>query len=210
MAQSADAVHRIRDQAKACAHPPEPQRCRAQPAVERRLLALRRPYLDDPIPPGRLCRRVEKHIQELIVLVAEPQAPPDNNAAERSLWAVVASRKISGGTQSRQATATKITPASIFGAWRPQGLNPLTACRQLLASPQTQTITPGRRDLTNEGRLDSRRPGSCEPAEPPPVARLRPAVAGSGPGTAPAVASPRCRAPRTAEAQCPQWPPPGW
>ena len=79
---------------------------------------------------------MESHIKELFVFVAEPEVPPDNNAAERSLRPVVVSRKISGGTRSRQGTGTKMTLASIFGTWRAQGLNPLTACRQLLTSPQ--------------------------------------------------------------------------
>ena len=68
--------------------------------------------------------------------MAEPQAPPGNNAAERSLRQLVVSRKISGGTRSHQGTDTKMTLASIFGTWRAQGLNPLTACQQLLTSPQ--------------------------------------------------------------------------
>ncbi len=62
--------------------------------------------------------------------------PQRNNAAERSLRHLVVSRKISGGTRSHQGTDTKMTLASIFGAWRAQGLNPLTACQQLLTSPQ--------------------------------------------------------------------------
>ena len=33
-------------------------------------------------------------------------------------------------------TETKMTLASVFGTWRAQGLNPLSACRQLLISPQ--------------------------------------------------------------------------
>ncbi len=40
---------------------------------------------------------MENHIKELFVFVAEPQVPPDNNAAERSLRHLVVSRKISGG-----------------------------------------------------------------------------------------------------------------
>ena len=60
----------------------------------------------------------------------------DLRTAERSLRPVVISRKISGGTRSQQGTETKITLASIFGAWRVHGLNPLTACKQLLASPK--------------------------------------------------------------------------
>ena len=79
---------------------------------------------------------MEKRIKELFVFVAEPEAPADNNAAERSLRPVAVSRKVSGGTRSEQGADAKMTLASIFGAWRAQGLNPLTACKQLLASPQ--------------------------------------------------------------------------
>ena len=50
-------------------------------ALERRLLVLCRPFLDDPSAvQARLCRRMENHIKEL-VFVAEPEVPPDNNAA---------------------------------------------------------------------------------------------------------------------------------
>ena len=65
-------------------------------------------------------------------------APPNWpwNAAERSLRPVVISRKVSGGTRSDQGTDTKMTLASVFGTWRAKGLNTLTACQQLLASPQ--------------------------------------------------------------------------
>ena len=91
------------------------------------------PYRDDPsAAQARLCRRMEKHIKELFVFVAEPGAPPDNNAAERSLRPVVISR----GTRSVLGTDTRMTLASVFGTWRAQALNPLTACRQLLTTPQ--------------------------------------------------------------------------
>ena len=79
---------------------------------------------------------VERHIKELFVFVAQPEVPPDNNAAERSLRPLVISRKISGGTRSERGTDTKMTLASLFGTWRAQGLNPLLACRELLVSPQ--------------------------------------------------------------------------
>ena len=79
---------------------------------------------------------MENHIKELFVFVAHPEVPPDNNAAERSLRPVVISRKVSGGTRSNQGTDTKMTLASLFGTWRAQGFNPLTACLQLLTSPQ--------------------------------------------------------------------------
>ena len=137
LARWADAVHGVYAKAKTLTHPSKQQRRRAQLALERRLLALCRPCLDDPsAPQAKLCRRIERHIKELFVFVSEPQTPPDNNAAERSLRHLVVSRKISGGTRSNLGTDTKLTLASIFGTWRAQGLNPLTACRQLLASPQ--------------------------------------------------------------------------
>ena len=141
LAQWADAVHRIYRQATAFSHPSShtswKQRRAAQLALEKRLLALCRPCLDDPLAvQGKLCRRIDKHLKELFVFVAQPEVPPDNNAAERSLRPLVISRKISGGTRSNQGTDAKMTLSSLFGTWRAQGLNPLTACRQLLTSPQ--------------------------------------------------------------------------
>ena len=141
LSQWAGAVHRLYRQAVAFAHPPEKQpekrRRTAQLALEKRLLALCRPFLNDSLAvQARLCRRVERHIKELFVFVAHPEVPPDNNAGERSLRPLVVSRKISGGTRSERGTDTKMTLASVFGTWRAQGLNPLTSCQQLLASPQ--------------------------------------------------------------------------
>ena len=142
LSQWADAVHQLYRQATAFTHPAEQQRRTAKMALERRLPVLCRPFLDDPSAvQARLCRRMENHIKELFVkelfvFVAEPEVPPDNNAAERSLRHLVVSRKVSGSTRSDRGTATKMTLASIFGAWRAQGLNTLNACRHLLASPQ--------------------------------------------------------------------------
>ena len=137
LAQWADAVHQLYRQATTFTHPSEPQRRTAQLTLERRLLALYRPFLDDPSAvQARLCRRMEKHIKELFVFVAQPEVPPDNNAAERSRRHLVVSRKVSGGTRSERGTDTKMTLASIFGTWRAQALNPIAACRRLLTSPQ--------------------------------------------------------------------------
>ena len=132
----ADALNQLYRQAATFTHAAEKQRRAAQLTLEQRLLALCRPYLDDPsAAQAKLCRRITNHIKELFVFVAEPETPPDNNAAERSLRHLVVSRKVSGGTRSEQGTHTKMTLSSIFGTWRAQGLNPLTSCRQLLASP---------------------------------------------------------------------------
>ena len=136
LARWADAVHGIYDRAKAFTHPQAKRRRTAQLALERQLLALGQPFRHDPsATQAKLCRRIERHIKELFVFVAEPAVPSDNNAAERSLRHLVISRKISGGTRSEQGTESKMTLASLFGTWRAQGLNPLAACRQLLVSP---------------------------------------------------------------------------
>ena len=69
LAQWADAVHSVYVQAKAFTHPSEQQRRIAQLALEQRLLALCRPYRDDPsAAQARLCRRMEKHIKEALRL----------------------------------------------------------------------------------------------------------------------------------------------
>ena len=132
LAKWADAVLELYRRARACTHPQAKRRRTAQLALERRLLALCQPFLDDPsATQAKLCRRIERHIKELFVFVAEPAVPSDNNAAERSRRHLV-----SGGTRSEQGTERKMTLASIFGTWRAQGLNPLAACRQLLVSPR--------------------------------------------------------------------------
>ena len=118
---------------------------REQLTLERRLLGLCRPFLEDPLAvQGKLCRRIERHIKslprtrygELFVFVSHPETPPDNNAAERSLRHLVISRKFSGGTRSEAGSGSKMTLASLFGTWRARGLNPLLECRRLLISPQ--------------------------------------------------------------------------
>ena len=137
LAQWAAAVHRLHEEAKAFSHPQAQRRRVAQLAWERQLLVICQPFLADPLAlQGRLCRRIERHIKELFVFVAEPDVPSDNNPAERSLRHLVISRKISGGTRSERGTESKMTLASVFGTWRARGLNPLAACRQLLTSPQ--------------------------------------------------------------------------
>ena len=130
LARWAAAVHRLYEEAKAFSHPQARRRRTAQLALERKLLAICQPFLADPLAvQGKLCRRIERHIKELFVFVAEPDVPADNNPAERSLRHLVISRKVSGGTRSEQGTESKMTLASIFGTWRAQGL------RNYLKSP---------------------------------------------------------------------------
>ena len=128
-------------EARSFTHPQAQRRRTAQLAWERQLLVIGQPFLADPLAlQGRLCRRIERHIKELFVFVAEPDVPSDNNPAERSLRHLVISRKVSGGTRSERGTESKMTLASVFGTWRAQGLNPLAACRQLLTSPKSELL----------------------------------------------------------------------
>ena len=125
LARWAAAVHNLYAQAKSFSHPQAGKRRLVQLELERKLLARRRPFLDDPLAvQGKLCRRIERFIKELFVFVAEPDVPSENNAAERSLRHLVTSRKISGGTRSDQGTDTKMALASLFGPGAPGALTP--------------------------------------------------------------------------------------
>ena len=131
-------MHNLYAKAKSFSHPQAGKRRLAQLELERKLLDRCRPFLDDPLAvQGRLCRRIERFIQELFVFVAEPDAPSENNVAERSLRHLVTSRKVSGGTRSDQGTATKMSLASLAGTWRARGLNPFTACPSVAHFPST-------------------------------------------------------------------------
>jgi transposase len=132
----ATAVHALYERATAsCPLPADRERQRR--AYERELLALCQPYLADAAAPqAGLCRRIEQHLTELFVFVADPAVPADNNGAERSLRHLVTARKISGGTRSPEGSATKMALATLFGTWRVQGLNPLHECCRLVAEPQ--------------------------------------------------------------------------
>jgi transposase len=122
--------------ATAVSVPDERRRVAYQRDCETRLLAACTPFLADPIAvQAKLCRRIQRHLHELFVFVADPRVPATNNAAERSLRHLVTSRKISGGTHSERGTTAKMTLASLFGTWRLQGHNPFTACYALLQSP---------------------------------------------------------------------------
>ncbi len=133
----AAAVKGLYTEAVEFGHADARERSAARRRYEHRLLALCRPYLDAPSAVQRnLCRRIERHIKELFVFVADPGVPPDNNAAERSLRHLVVSRKISGGTRSARGTDSRMALASLFGTWHVRDINPLIACRQLLASHQ--------------------------------------------------------------------------
>lgn len=152
LADWAAVVRALYREAVAFHRPEEPARRAKQRELEERLLACCRPFLTDSrAVQAKLCRRIERlvlsrvegHLSELFVFVADPRVPATNNVAERSLRHLVttcaepsrSSRKISGGTQSHKGTTGKMTLASLFGTWRTRGLNPLHACQSLLQPP---------------------------------------------------------------------------
>ncbi len=137
LADWATAVRAVYDDARTFTSPAPHARGAAQARFQERLLAVCDPLATDPIAvQARLCRRIQRHIDELFVFVAHPDVPSDNNAAERSVRPLVTSRKISGGTRSDRGSDTKMINASLFGTWDARRLNPFDQCLQLLASPQ--------------------------------------------------------------------------
>ena len=125
---------------------PAPQqqaaRRQQQRQFEQELWALCAPHVKTAVPMRVLCERVERFLPELFVFVANPQVPPDNNAAERSLRPSVISRKISGGTRSPLGSETKSILASLVGTYRLRGRDTYQALRALLSSPKVVRATP--------------------------------------------------------------------
>ncbi len=69
LVQWAGAIHQLYAAAKAFHHPEQQRRRVVQLALERSLLAICQPFLDNPSAiPARLCRRIERFSKELFVL----------------------------------------------------------------------------------------------------------------------------------------------
>jgi transposase len=132
----ATAVHGVYARACRAQRGPATRRPAAQRQAEADLLKPCTPYLAADaatVPQAVLCRRIQKYLPELFTFVVDPALSSTNNAAERSVRPVVCQRKISGGTRSPEGTHTFTTLATLFGTWRARGLDPLVACRSLLA-----------------------------------------------------------------------------
>lgn len=68
-----------------------------------------------------LAKRLLRHQDALFQFVRHAHVPADNNLAERALHPLVMQRKISGGSRSRQGSATRMQLASLFGTWQALG-----------------------------------------------------------------------------------------
>lgn len=131
-----EAVRSLYAEAKAFSHPQERVRARQQRRFAQALARLARPYANDSEAPQRvLAQRMLHFLSELFLFVADPQVPPDNNLAERSLRPAVIARKISGGTRSPKGSRTKMALLSLFATWQAQNKPLLPTCQQLLATP---------------------------------------------------------------------------
>jgi transposase len=135
LVQWATDVHALYLEGKAVVSTDERERERTQLDLETRLASLCHALARDPLAvQARLCRRILSFLKELFMYVRDPRVPADNNLAERSLRHLVTSRKISGGTRSKEGSTSKMWLASLFGTWRAQGLDPFPTCCSFLAT----------------------------------------------------------------------------
>ena len=107
LAQWAAAVHQLYVEARSFTLPQAQRRRTAQLAWERQLLAICRPFLSDPSAvQGKLCRRIERHIKELFVFVAEPDVPSTTTppSAAGAMW-LSAARSAAAPARSRAPRA---------------------------------------------------------------------------------------------------------
>jgi transposase len=84
------------------------------------LLALAQQDWQDP-DCQRLARRIEKHLEELLLWLRHPDVTPDNNEAERELRPAVITRKTSFGSRSRQGAHAFAVLLSLIRTWERQG-----------------------------------------------------------------------------------------
>jgi len=91
-------------------------------------------------PHAALCQRVERYHAELFTFVADPAAPPTNNAAERALRPLVIGRKISGGTRSASGSQTRMVLQSVIATWEVRGRDPQAEMLTLLRAPRTPRL----------------------------------------------------------------------
>jgi hypothetical protein len=112
---------------------PQMDRVRFRQQLEAKLLKLASPYLGVKNAPQRvLAKRIDNFLGELFTFVDVEGVPADNNAAERAVRPAVVLRKVTGGSRSPKGSDTKMVLMSLFGTWNIKGINPISACTQML------------------------------------------------------------------------------
>jgi hypothetical protein len=71
----------------------------------------------------RLAKRIHKHLDELVVWLANPDVAPDNNAAERALRPAVVTRKTSFGSRSKMGAQAFARLLSVIMSWGKQDIS---------------------------------------------------------------------------------------
>lgn len=98
-----------------------------------KLLALAQQDWQDP-DCQRLARRIEKHLEELLLWLHHPAVAPDNNEAERELRPAVITRKTSFGSRSRHGAHAFAVLLSLIRTWERQGDDFFTLGLDILAT----------------------------------------------------------------------------
>jgi hypothetical protein len=98
-----------------------------------KLLALAQQNWQDP-DCCRLARRIEKHLEELLLWLRDPAVTPDNNEAERELRPAVITRKTSFGSRSRQGAHAFALLLSLIRTWQRQGDDFFALGQDIMAS----------------------------------------------------------------------------
>lgn len=112
---------------------PQMNRVLFRQQLEAKLLKLASPYLGVKNAPQRvLAKRIDNFLGELFTFVDVEGVPSDNNAAERAVRPAVVLRKVTGGSRSPKGSDTKMVLMSLFGTWNIKGINPISACTQML------------------------------------------------------------------------------
>jgi transposase len=130
-----DRVKRVYHRAKATREKEirESERIRLRISFEDELSCLCKPYVGAKTAPQRvLAKRMVWFLKELFTFVEYPEAPSENNAAERAIRPAVVARKISGGTRSARGSKTATILRSLFETWGIQGRNTIDACRDMI------------------------------------------------------------------------------
>ena len=104
------------------------------------MAALCAPSVGTPVPQRVLCQRVMEYLPELFTFLADPQVPPDNNGAERSIRPVAIRRAVSGGTRSPAGSTTRTLLWSLLDTWAVQGCQLLDTCQAMIHRPDLASV----------------------------------------------------------------------
>lgn len=112
----------------------EPARHQLYQHMRTKLLTFAQQDWQDP-DCQRLAGRIEKHLEELLLWLHNPQVSPDNNEAERELRPAVITRKTSFGSRSRQGAHAFAVLLSLSRTWERRGDDFFSLGQDILSTP---------------------------------------------------------------------------